>query len=262
LKNIYSAIRFSRFSATSINKALEEIDNQKRAMQEENPAGSFLFHNRNSISCIRNGINRNGYYTCLKFIRDQYQTLSFTIDLSHEIHSTIFQDVIKNKELVGCFKTKNNSIRLGFSNGCIMSNFITVPPHSVRYEMQKLFSWVTAKLQEKSIHPLILAALFKYQFVSIHPYPEGNGKMSRLFTTLILLKAGYDVFKKTELDQVIEPLKDQYIKTLCACQFYRPKKDVELENWILFFLSLIEKAYFLHSFNTLYPYASVIIPSD
>ena len=260
MNTIYQSPKLSHVFSTLVNKALEDIDNLNKAAQSLNLGGFPFLKNSVSGTFKRNNLNSKGFYSALAFIRDNYKTLDLSITLSHQLHLTIFQEVTKDYELRGVFKTKENHIKHFFSNGNIYDNKCTTPPESCQFEVQKLFSWVTLQLQSSSLHPLILASLFKFQFVSIHPYPDGNGKISRLLTMLILLKSGYDVFQNISLEQIMEPVNDEYVKTLMCCQFYLPKRIAEIEYWFLFFLSLVKSAYILRSFLIQNQSSSLIIP--
>ena len=248
MRNIYSKIKLSRTFATLINKELENIDNLKLAAVGKKPPTANFINLSKNISPSRNHRDSAGYFSALTFIRNNFQSLEFTVALANQLHRSIFQNVTKDQELVGVFKTEENSIKHVFNNGHVYQNHCTTPPEYCYEAIDKLFTWVTNHIEKRTIHPLILAALFKFQFVSIHPYCDGNGKISRLLTSMIMLKNGYKVFEEINLDDILEPLNDEYIKTLLCCQFYMPGRIVEIEYWLLFFLSVVSKSYFCHRY--------------
>lgn len=84
-------------------------------------------------------------------------------------------------------------------------------------------------------HPLVKSALFCYEFVSIHPFQDGNGRLSRLLATLLLRKYGYQWIRYVSFEHEIESQKTEYYRVLRACQAQRPAEDVT--EWVVFFLS-------------------------
>lgn len=87
---------------------------------------------------------------------------------------------------------------------------------------------------EKEVHPLISCAAFVYDFLSIHPFQDGNGRLSRLLTTLLLLKSGYKWIEYVSFEHEIEHNKKTYYRVLRSCQAQRPNEDIT--KWIDFFL--------------------------
>lgn len=99
-----------------------------------------------------------------------------------------------------------------FSGGkCI---FVAPPPHMVNGLMKSLLSWV--KKSEGKVHPLIMAAVFHYEFVFIHPFSDGNGRMARLWHTVILYR-WRSVFEYIPLESQIERFQEQYYDAIAKC---------------------------------------------
>ena len=69
--------------------------------------------------------------------------------------------------------------------------FDPTPPYLVKAEMQEAIAWTNEQLEKKEIHPLLIIANFIFEFLAIHPFKDGNGRISRALTNLLLLKAGY-----------------------------------------------------------------------
>ncbi|MCH8331742.1 MAG: Fic family protein, partial [Bacteroidetes bacterium] len=91
---------------------------------------------------------------------------------------------------------------------------------------------------ESEIHPLVKCALFAYEFVSIHPFQDGNGRLSRLTSTLLLLQSGYAWIKYVSFEHEIENKKVEYYRVLRKCQAQRPNEDVT--TWVHFFLDSLK----------------------
>ena len=96
--------------------------------------------------------------------------------------------------------------------------------------MRLLIDWY---LNDKETHPLVKCALFVYEFVSIHPFQDGNGRLSRLLSALLLLKHGYKWIQYVSFEHEIEHRKTEYYRVLRSCQAQRPNEDIT--DWIRFF---------------------------
>jgi Fic family protein len=101
--------------------------------------------------------------------------------------------------------------------------------------MRQLIAWYQ---NDDETHPLVKCALFAYDFVSIHPFQDGNGRLSRLISTLLLLKHGYKWIQYVSFEHEIENRKTEYYRVLRSCQAQRPNEDVT--EWISFFFSALE----------------------
>jgi Fic family protein len=100
--------------------------------------------------------------------------------------------------------------------------------------MRMLIDWHQI---DNETHPLVKCALFAYEFVSIHPFQDGNGRLSRLLSTLLLLKHGYKWIQYVSFEHEIESRKTEYYRVLRSCQAQRPNEDVT--EWIRFFFNAL-----------------------
>jgi Fic family protein len=101
--------------------------------------------------------------------------------------------------------------------------------------MEYLINWYD---QDISIHPLVKCALFAYEFLSIHPFQDGNGRQSRLLATLLLLKHGDKWIQYVSFEHEIESRKNEYYSVLRRCQSQRPNEDVT--PWVIFFFDALK----------------------
>lgn len=92
--------------------------------------------------------------------------------------------------------------------------FVAPPPNMVNKLMKDLFSWL--KSSEKNVHPLIRSAVFHYEFVFIHPFADGNGRMARLWHTIILYQ-WRKVFEYIPLESQIEKFQAEYYDVIAKC---------------------------------------------
>jgi Fic family protein len=96
------------------------------------------------------------------------------------------------------------------------------------------------KLENKKYHTLLVLGLFIYEFLSIHPFHDGNGRLSRLLTTLLLIKSDYDFVKYISFEHLIENRKEQYYAALMECQKNRNTENEKIDKWMLFFLNSLK----------------------
>ena len=113
--------------------------------------------------------------------------------------------------------------------------FTTTPP-GVETEdaMRALVTWYG---QNDAVHPLVRVAAFCYEFVTIHPFQDGNGRLSRLLATLLLLQQGYPWVQYVSFEHEIEQRKNEYYRVLRTCQAQRPGEDIG--PWLHFFLDCL-----------------------
>lgn len=106
--------------------------------------------------------------------------------------------------------------------------------------MTDLIDWTHQQLALNEIHPIILISLFIYEFLSIHPFQDGNGRLSRLLTNLLLLKHDYQFIQYISFENLIEQQKKTYYEALMDGQKERYSNSERINMWILFFLNSIE----------------------
>lgn len=121
--------------------------------------------------------------------------------------------------------------------------FVTASPLETLQLMPDLIVWTREQLEANQIHPLLVIAAFVVKFLAIHPFQDGNGRLSRALTTLLLLKSGYAYVPFSSLESVIEKNKDQYYLALRKTQssFIESSKPSDWEPWIAFFLRSMKK---------------------
>ncbi|MBK9247831.1 MAG: Fic family protein [Ignavibacteria bacterium] len=90
--------------------------------------------------------------------------------------------------------------------------FATTEPALVEAEMSEVVEWINQQLQQETIHPLLIIGSFIYDFLSIHPFQDGNGRLSRLLTTLCLLKNGYSFIQYISFETISEHHKKHIMK--------------------------------------------------
>ncbi len=182
-----------------------------------------------------------GYYDVLEIIYENYNEIKLSQNYILELHNKLLIYSAKDVRHRGKYKSLSNEVVAKYPNGTQKVIFKTTEPHLVQKEMMELIRWTNKQLKSGSIHPLIAIALFVYEFLSIHPFQDGNGRLSRLVTTLLLLKYGYHFIQYVSFENLIEQKKKNYYKVLMDGQKKRNTKKEKVDKWILFFLSSIEE---------------------
>ena len=186
-----------------------------------------------------------GYYEALDIILENYADIKLTEAYIKQLHGILLKHSGKDSRHRGQYKALPNKVVANYPGGKQSVIFNTTEPHLVQKEMSELVDWTNKELNKGEIHPLIIIGAFVYEFLSIHPFHDGNGRLSRLLTTLLLMKQGYPFIQYVSFENMIEERKKDYYKALMSAQKYRYKKEEKINQWELFFLdcmtSLIRK---------------------
>ncbi len=153
------------------------------------------------------------------------------------MHGILLKHSQKDARHRGKYKTVSNHVEAfdedGKSLGVI---FKTVSPFETPFRMTELVEWTNLSLEEGQLHPLIIVAVFVVAFLSIHAFQDGNGRLSRILTTLLLLKTGYGYAQYSSLESVIEASREHYYLALRKTQQTLDNPEPDWESWILYFL--------------------------
>ena len=179
-----------------------------------------------------------GYSNVMNIIFDSWEEIPISENYIKQLHGEILKYSSKDYAHRGKYKTNSNSVAAFDSSGKkIGVVFETATPFDTPRLMTELVDWINLTLDEKSLHPILICAIFIVTFLEIHPFQDGNGRLSRALTTLILLKSGYSYVSYSSLESIIEKNKDAYYLALRKTQ-----KTLKLENpdwmpWVMFFLN-------------------------
>lgn len=177
-----------------------------------------------------------GYFEALDLIVDSYKDIPITENAMMSLHNTLMKYSKKDEWHRGGYKQLSNNVEATLPNGTKQIVFKTSDPgYETENLMRSLVNWYAL---DQSSHPLVKCAVFAYEFVSIHPFQDGNGRMSRLLSTLLLLKNGYSWVQYVSLEHEIEQRKQEYYAELRRCQAQRPQEDVT--PWVYYFLSVLD----------------------
>lgn len=176
-----------------------------------------------------------GYYEALDLISDSFKDIEITENNIRHLHNVLLKHSTKDEWHKGKYKQHSNVVEATNTDGSKYIVFQTTEPGFATDDaMRKLVYWYHT---DTEVHPLVKCALFVYDFLSIHPFQDGNGRLSRLLATLLLLKHDYGWVEYVSFEHEIEDRKAEYYKVLMQCQNERPGENVY--PWLMFFLNCI-----------------------
>lgn len=189
--------------------------------------------NRIDISKIEDRDSQEvvGYFETLEIISESFNEINISENSIKHLHNILLKYSKKDEWHKGDYKQQSNAVEASMPDGTTQVIFRTTEPGIATEDaMRQLIDWYH---KETDIHPLVKCALFAYEFVTIHPFQDGNGRLSRLLSTLLLLKHGYTWIQYVSFEHEIESRKTEYYRVLRNCQSQRPNEDVT--DWIYFF---------------------------
>ena len=181
-----------------------------------------------------------GYYDVLEIIYESYAEIPISKNYIQQLHQRLLKHSTKDERHRGNYKNLSNKVVANYPDGIQKVIFNTTEPHLVESEMVDLIDWTNKQIELKEIHPLIIIGLFIYEFLSIHPFQDGNGRLSRLLTNLLLLKNDYQFIQYISFENLVEQKKKSYYEALMDGQKDRYTDNEHINSWIIFFLSSLE----------------------
>lgn len=183
-----------------------------------------------------------GYSDLLSTIFDNYKDIPLTENYIKQLHKTLLAYSDKDERHRGEYKKDSNRVAAFDANGNeIGSIFETATPFDTPRLMEEIIKWTNNTLQDKYFHPLITIGVFIVHFLSIHPFSDGNGRMSRALTVMLMLQNGYDYMPYASMESIVEASKDAYYRALRGTQKTIWMDKVNYEPWLTFFISSLVK---------------------
>lgn len=183
-----------------------------------------------------------GYADIMNTLFQSYEDIPFTENYIKQFHRDLLRYSSKDTRHRGEYKKHSNHVEAFDADGKSLGVvFETATPFDTPFRMRQLVEWTNEQLKERTIHPLIVIAVFVVTFLAIHPFQDGNGRLSRVLTTYLLLSAGYVYVPYSSLEAVIENSKEGYSLALRKTQgtLNIPKPD--WQPWITFFLRALKQ---------------------
>jgi len=177
-----------------------------------------------------------GYYDTLEIIYENYDNIRLSENYIKQLHQNLLRHSDKDTRHRGEYKSLSNKVVANYPGGIQKVIFNTTEVHLVQNEMNDLISWTNEQFEKGEIHPLIVVSNLVYEFLSIHPFQDGNGRLSRLLTTLVLLQKDYMFIQYVSFENLIEKTKTAYYQALMEGQKNRNKENENISKWTLYFL--------------------------
>ncbi len=180
-----------------------------------------------------------GYWETLELLHEHFAEIELSERYIFQLHALLLKYSPKDSHQRGEYKNLSNKVVAKYPDGTQKTIFTTTAPHMVSKEMEELLLWTNEELENSNINPLIVIGTFVYEFLSIHPFHDGNGRLSRLLTTLLLIRHKYYFVQFVSFEHIIEKRKKDYYKALMDCQKLRNTSQENIGLWLSFFLDCI-----------------------
>ena len=177
-----------------------------------------------------------GYFNTLDIISESFLDIEISESSIKNLHNILMKFSIKDEWHKGEYKKHSNAVEANFGDGTKQIIFETTEAGlATENALRNLVNWYKS---DNVTHPLVKCSLFTYDFLSIHPFQDGNGRLSRLISSLLLLKNGYNWVQYVSFEHEIENRKPEYYRVLRNCQSQRPNENVS--EWNSFYFDALK----------------------
>lgn len=183
-----------------------------------------------------------GYADVMEMIFHSWQEIPMTENHIKQLHRDLLRYSKKDERHRGEYKTLRNDVGAFNSEGKMIGVvFETATPFDTPARMSELISWLQEVREVGRMHPLLIVAVFIVTFLEIHPFQDGNGRLSRILTTLLLLQAGYAYVPYSSLESIVENSKESYYLALRQTQGTTRTEDPNWQPWLMFFMRSLQQ---------------------
>ncbi|MEW8105815.1 MAG: Fic family protein, partial [Candidatus Thiodiazotropha endolucinida] len=183
-----------------------------------------------------------GYAEVMEMIFTHADDIDLTENHVKQLHRDLLVYSTKDERNRGEYKTNTNHVMAFDTEGKeIGILFETATPFDTPRLMTELVTWTREALEQKQLHPLLVIAVFTVVFLEIHPFQDGNGRLSRVLTSLLLLRSGYAYVPYSSLESVIEQTKEGYYMALRGTQGTIRTATPDWQPWVMYFLHAMQK---------------------
>jgi Fic family protein len=183
-----------------------------------------------------------GYAEVMETIFRAWTDIPITENHLKQLHRDLLRHSDKDQRHRGEYKSLRNDVGAFDATGQMIGIvFETASPFDTPLRMTELVKWFHEVRELKRIHPLLIVAIFIVTFLEIHPFQDGNGRLSRILTTLLLLQAGYAYVPYSSLESVIEHSKESYYLALRQTQSTIRRESPDWQPWLIFFLRALQQ---------------------
>ncbi len=183
-----------------------------------------------------------GYAEVMETIFESFSDILVTENYIKQLHATLLRHSDKDERHRGEYKKHSNSVEaFDFDGKSLGVVFETTTPFDTPTQTQDLLLWIRETLADNSYHPLVAIAVFNVIFLAVHPFQDGNGRLSRVLVNLLLLKAGYSYIPYASLESVVEKNKEAYYLALQKTQKTLKSDKTDWQPWLGFFLRSLQR---------------------
>lgn len=183
-----------------------------------------------------------GYAEVMETVFHAWTDIRMTENVLKQLHGDLLKHSAKDQRHRGEYKTLRNDVgAFGPDGKMIGIVFETATPFDTPRRMSELIAWLAQAREVARLHPLIIIAVFVVTFLEIHPFQDGNGRLSRILTTLMLLQAGYTYVPYSSLESVVEHSKESYYLALRQTQTTIQSEAPDWQPWLTFFLRALQQ---------------------
>ena len=183
-----------------------------------------------------------GYLETLQNVFDSYQSLPLRESTIKSLHKELLKYSNKDDIHRGDYKKTENTVGVLGADGKIARiMFEPTLAYLTPKEMTELVDWIYEALENNRFHPLLVIANFIVEFLKIHPFEDGNGRLSRVLTNLLLLRSGYQFMQYVSHEQLVEKRKDEYYIALRKSQETFKTDHDTIAPWLNFFLAVVKE---------------------
>lgn len=183
-----------------------------------------------------------GYAEVMDTVFLSWEDIAVTENHIKQLHRDLLKYSTKDARHRGSYKTASNNVGAFDGDGNqIGVVFETASPFDTPRLMAELVQFETERAENRDTHPLLGVAVFVVVFLAIHPFQDGNGRLSRILTTLMLLRAGYAYVPYSSLESVIEQNKEAYYLALRQTQGTLRSGETNWQPWVVFFLRALRQ---------------------
>jgi Fic family protein len=181
-----------------------------------------------------------GYADAMETVFTSWEAIDLTENHVRQLHRDLLKYSTKDERHRGEYKTLSNDVAAFDADGKNLGVvFATTTPFSTPGQMAALIAWTAKALSDEAVHPLIVIAVFIVSFLAIHPFQDGNGRLSRVLTTLLLLRSGYAYVPYSSLESVVEQTKERYYIALRQTQGTIRTAKPDWQPWLAYFLGVL-----------------------
>lgn len=183
-----------------------------------------------------------GYAELMEFILQSWESVHISENHIKQLHRDLLRYSKKDAYHRGKYKTVSNKV-IAFDTKGKQVGVIFKPatPFDTPRLMKELVVWLKEALETQSVHSLLAIAIFIVVFLQIHPFQDGNGRLSRILTNFLLLYSGYTYVSYSSLENIIEHNKKSYYLSLRKTQKTIYTKNPNWQPWVIFFLQVLQK---------------------